>query len=260
MTIDFPGGAEGDLFSDTLRLATACDTTHVPVVAAMQFMARAELVAGEASAEPGEIIEIPISFRDAHFIARSGATSFETVLRFNASLLLPVQPTPMGSVIDGERIIPLTLPMDGSADDTLLTLRFRVALGNDMITSLTLEDSRSIGGSVALHERAGAFHLTGVCLLGGAGLVRVGDDIMLKVLPNPASSTAEITIQAVESGATRITLVDLLGRTIATAFDGPIKPGTHHFTVDLSQLAPGLYYCMLRTATESVVEQVRVAR
>jgi hypothetical protein len=260
VTINFPGGAEGDLFTDTLRLATACDTILIPVVAAVRVLASAELAAGELSAGPGEIVEIPIMLRDPRFIARSGATGFETTLRFNASMLLPIESTPMGTVVDGERVIPLTVPAIMDSNGTLLKLRFRVALGDDSVTSLKLEGSRPVGGRVTMSERAGSFHLTGICLSGDARLVGIGDAIMLKVLPNPASSTAEITFEAVESGAARITLGDLLGRTIAIAFDGEIEPGTHRFTVDLSELAPGVYYCMLRTATQQVVEQVRVGR
>lgn len=224
----------------------------------MHADASAVLDLPDISAAPGDVVEIPVRLADARFVAYSGATGFETLLRFNASLLMPIPPTPVGTIKDGERIIPLQLPSAPFDGEALLALRFRAALGNDTTTVLTLEGSRAVGGPVTMSQRAGRFTLTGVCSEGGPRLVTIGEPILLRVTSNLTGSTSAIEYRAVEAGHTRIVIADLLGREVAVLVNAEIVPGSYVVDLYTSGLGAGGYFCVLETPTQRVVARLMV--
>lgn len=61
--------------------------------------------------------------------------------------------------------------------------------------------------------------------------------------PNPTSGSTWIDLNLRQSGATRITLVDGLGRVVKTVFDGEMTAGTHTLGVDGYDLPAGIYFC-----------------
>ena len=211
--------------------------------------ASAALAATSVEARAGEELDIPILLRDGVNLEHAGATSIAATLRFNASLLYPVGTTPVGSIIDGERVIAFELPMPATGD-ILGTLRFVALLGNDSTTALVLESPIAIGGDVALTTAPAEFRLLDLCYAGGARLFNPdGQTAILKAIPTSGGLSADLEIETVERGRTHLALVDILGREVLIVADGDREEGRHHFTVDTRALPAGSYYLVLTTPT-----------
>ncbi len=117
---------------------------------------RATLRTVSASADVGATVDVPIVMSEIQGVP-SGTQVFADV-RVNASLLVPVAPTPEGVVVDGQRIIPLSLRYTG--DSVLTRLRFRTQLGTDVSTALQLgATANSDNGNVQLTLSSGRFTL-----------------------------------------------------------------------------------------------------
>ncbi len=60
--------------------------------------------------------------------------------------------------------------------------------------------------------------------------------------PNPATGTARLRLDAAQAGRVTATVVDALGRTVATVYDAEVAAGvTVEIAVDAARLAPGTY-------------------
>jgi photosystem II stability/assembly factor-like uncharacterized protein len=62
--------------------------------------------------------------------------------------------------------------------------------------------------------------------------------------PNPFPAKTTVTISPLESDPASITIVNLLGQEVAHLFDGELAAGSHSFTWDASNAAPGRYWCI----------------
>lgn len=81
------------------------------------------------------------------------------------------------------------------------------------------------------------------------------------VFPNPAADRATVRFSVAEAATVRLTLVDALGRTVATLTDGPVSGGVHTEALDTSRLAAGVYVVRLSVDGEGTATRtVTVAR
>jgi hypothetical protein len=74
--------------------------------------------------------------------------------------------------------------------------------------------------------------------------------------PNPLSQSTTIRFTSAESGAARVTVVNLLGEEVARVFEGTLSAGEHSFEWDASGAAPGMYECVVEM--NGSVQQVPV--
>ncbi len=84
--------------------------------------------------------------------------------------------------------------------------------------------------------------------------------VALAIGPNPVRTvgTLEVTLDAPRQATVR--LADVLGRTVATVWDGPLAAGTHRLGVDASGLAPGVYLAVVEAGGGRMVRLLTVAR
>lgn len=80
------------------------------------------------------------------------------------------------------------------------------------------------------------------------------------VYPNPFRSIAEVEYTLAESAPVTIYLRDALGRTVRVLENGTRAPGTHHLAIDADDLASGLYFLTIQTATGSRTRTITIAR
>jgi hypothetical protein len=66
--------------------------------------------------------------------------------------------------------------------------------------------------------------------------------------PNPFNPTTTIRFDIASSAEVRLSVVDVLGRTVAVLFDGPATPGSHDAAWNASGAASGLYFARLTSA------------
>jgi PKD repeat protein len=73
-----------------------------------------------------------------------------------------------------------------------------------------------------------------------------GADGSVVLYPNPTSGAVNLRIQLPEGGSSHITLHDLNGRLMATAFEGRLQAGTNNLSYAAETLQPGVYICRVQ--------------
>ncbi len=81
------------------------------------------------------------------------------------------------------------------------------------------------------------------------------------VYPNPASAGARIALRVDAAQTVRATVVDALGRTVATVFEGALSAGqSQTLAIETAGLAPGVYAVRVTGATFTETRRLVVAR
>jgi hypothetical protein len=237
---------------------TICGSMHSLDLAATVVTAAVTLDIPDLYAAPGEIVEVPVHIQRSIGLASSSASGLRATLSFDRRLLLPLMPTPFGSVDSTERMIPVTMSAVIPSDSVLQRFWFRAALGPDTVTDLKLTELSAIGDSVVVDGVAGRFHLL-VCREGSARTVALGSATALKeVTPNPSQGVTAIEFDLAESGHTTLTLADMVGRTVNVLVNESLLAGGHMVSFDASALPSGLYVCTLSTPTETVSQIISI--
>ncbi|MGD0592048.1 MAG: T9SS type A sorting domain-containing protein, partial [Bacteroidota bacterium] len=65
--------------------------------------------------------------------------------------------------------------------------------------------------------------------------------------PNPFNPITNIEFRIAEFGFVTLKVYDILGREVATLFEGIRQPGNYEVTIDGSKLASGVYFYKLQT-------------
>ena len=69
------------------------------------------------------------------------------------------------------------------------------------------------------------------------------------IYPNPTHNTAQVVYTLPTVSFVRLTVTDMLGRTVAVLFDGSQVEGEHTVTWDAADAAPGVYLVRMETPT-----------
>jgi hypothetical protein len=113
-------------------------------------------------------------------------------------------------------------------------------------------DDRSGSGSYPLYrvyaQRVNASGgLTGI----SSELPIPTETVLLQNYPNPFNPSTEIRFRLQRSLFVSLTVVDLLGRQVATLIQGPREAGEHALRFDATGLASGIYLCRLQAGDAS---------
>jgi hypothetical protein len=206
-------------------------------------------------AAPGDTITVPLQLYWEN-LDPTEIRPYTATLRFNKSLLMPVDTTPRG-VIDGdERVIMIDGLHKISTDDTsqtstLTSMRFLVMLGDDESTPLKIESFQWADTLIKLTRKEdGVLYILKLCREGGTRLFDGNGELALKQnRPNPANGVTEIEYSTREQGRVRLTITDLGGKVISTLVDENMEPGDYVVAFDASDLPTGVYVCRLITET-----------
>jgi hypothetical protein len=68
----------------------------------------------------------------------------------------------------------------------------------------------------------------------------------LRSYPNPFSQSTEIAFTSATAGYADVSVVNILGATVAHLFSGELDAGEHDFAWDAQGMAPGNYWCIVR--------------
>lgn len=80
------------------------------------------------------------------------------------------------------------------------------------------------------------------------------------VYPNPFNPSAQFTLEVREPQAVRISVFDLLGRSVQVIHDGPLDHGSRHFTIDGSGLPSGSYILRAVGETFTAVQRMTLLK
>lgn len=211
-----------------------------------------------AEAEVGTVLTIPLLLEQANGLPESGALRYHARIRFNGSLLKPMNGTPACSWDGDYCVIDVEGAVTPEALETgiLAELQFMAMLGNSESTPLEIESFNWLGAGeryIRTELKPGQFNLLGVCRVNGE--IRLlhagGPSARLRVWPNPASDQLNIEFISKEEGTARLTLVDALGRDVVDLAEQQVEAVTmYSLDVDISSIASGSYFLVLRTPSQ----------
>ncbi|MBK9247191.1 MAG: T9SS type A sorting domain-containing protein [Ignavibacteria bacterium] len=185
--------------------------------------------------------------------------SFEAIIRFNATVLEPIE-LPYKRVGDVG-----TITVSGTTGDSagiLGELDFIPKLGNSDMTSLEIisfvwKDSPAI----RTITKNGEVRILNVCREGDSvRLVQTVVATMLAAFPNPASDHVTVDYTLGENGATLIELIDMQGKTVTTLLSGIAKAGNFTNQLNLMFIPNGSYFVRMRTPNELFTTQITVQK
>lgn len=206
---------------------------------------------------PGDVVDVPIVLTASQNLTPRNAKEFTATLRFNRTLLLPLQH--VGVVQGNDRVVAINgTRTEGS--DTLTVIRCIVLLGDAQTTPLAIDTFAWAGGKAQATTVAGTFVLDGVCLTGDRRLIGQTGALKITVQPNPAESTAEAIITLTEDGQTRATIIDGTGRERLLLYNGHATHGALHLPIPTSVIPSGRYYLVVHTPTDVQVVEVEVRK
>lgn len=90
--------------------------------------------------------------------------------------------------------------------------------------------------------------------------VAAAEGLRLTARPNPSAGAVALDLALDAPGPVRVTVLDMLGRTVARVWDGPLGAGAHALTWDAAAVAPGVYAVRVETDRLATARMVTVAR
>ncbi len=263
VTIRFTGGEPDSSYTESYLFVDSCNNARrFTFEANVRGSNYVEIKAGDISAEPGEIVDLPIYIINPKNIDLSATSGFETTLIFDGTLLVPVDKSKTG-VLDGEtRVVELVIYRPEISSGLLTSVRCYVSLGANDSTIIRLKDSKPIDDNrYYMKEESGLFTLLGVCRQNGDRLI--GNSGILKLeqnSPNPADRTTTISFTPIEKGLCELELYNIYGRKVAVLFREFVEPKEYSVTFDAAKYPIGIYFYILRTKSQSVLKKMLIHR
>lgn len=207
----------------------------------------ARISCGTAEAAPGENVSIVVRLQTVDGAIADRAMPIHVTLRFNASMLVPIEDTPHGTLDGNDRCIRYTFPAS-TETTTTRTFQFRATLGTDTTTPLQLSDAVSDDGSVMIDLVDGRFRTTSICKALGP---RLFDPLQPSepphVWPNPVRTTGTVTVATDSCVGLRAVVLDLGGAELMDLGDPVWQGGVAAWHIPPSSLAAGMYVASIIT-------------
>lgn len=202
----------------------------------------------------GSIVSIPLQVATI----KSGNTfSNEIVkgfMKFNETILAPIQNTPKGVVINGDRIIPFEFSLKGVNE---LSYTFRVGLGNDSMTSISFENVTIENSTAEMELDNCSVLITDLCYKGGTRLVKSNSaSAIVSLNYNQSSTTVDVLFSTIEDGS-KISLITLLGTEV---FSKEVQTKESFVQIPFDNFANGIYYVVLSSPTIVISKPVVISR
>jgi len=187
---------------------------------------------------------------------------FYTDLTFNSTILEPIGLFESDIINGYERKLKLRLPYNPNRDSVLAKIDFKVAFGNDSITTLKLENTYPIGlGFLKINEESGSLKVNDLCFDNGVRLFDpIGKISLEQNSPNPASDKTTIRLEVVERGNTKLYVIDLLGNKVLDLIDRELAKGTYEIDVNTINLPNGIYTYILQTPTKYLIKSMQIIK
>ena len=68
----------------------------------------------------------------------------------------------------------------------------------------------------------------------------------ISVYPNPVTDRAVVKVNMTQGGNVQISMSNMLGQAVMNLDKGYVTAGLKQFTLDASQLTPGVYFCTVQ--------------
>ncbi|MCK5742498.1 MAG: choice-of-anchor D domain-containing protein, partial [Chlorobi bacterium] len=214
------------------------------------------------SGEPGEVVNVPIRIKNVGETGlRKSTGGLIAEMEFNSTLLDPTGFDYESEIIAGKRKIKFIIPTEFAADSVLTSVNFRVGLGNDSLSIVSLKTSPVNKSKAVLIDKTAQFTLTGICENGGSRLFNADGEIRLSEnKPNPFTDRTVIEYEIIEDGMTKLYVCDISGKVVKYVTAKYMTKGPYSVEITASDLPSGSYYLILETPTVRTSRRMQINR
>jgi len=239
--------------------------TRIPVRILPPGSGSVSLRVGEINTNIGEVFDLPIIIEDSENLVESGAEGIIGTLRFNASLMYPLDyDNNIGFVGGGFREMNISLPLSKMEDNILGTLKFKALWGDDSTTSIELLTPYAYGRNLValnIETEPGNLRVLDLCDIGGLRLFYV--DGVLRLFAHISNViTGEITVnfELIEDGDTKLSFFNLVGEEVIVVFDEFKSKGKYSLRINGGNLPAGVYFYRLTTPSHITTKKILINR
>lgn len=210
----------------------------------------------------GERIEVPLILQQSHHLLQNGAETFEAHIKFNGTVIEPVNED-ADYYFEGDSCI---MTVTGRLTDTLGILKnipFRIKLGNAEKTEIRLISFKwNETNDINIVIKHGRLEILNICREGGKlRLVKSGVQAsLMNTYPNPAQDQVNIEFSLNEKGMTSLYLVDNYGKKLKDLYRANAAPGEHQFEAELDNVPSGAYFLVLLTPNEIYAKRLIIKK
>lgn len=200
-------------------------------------------------AKPGDYIEIPLKVLNAasNNLLECGLSEYEAKICFNRTVLVPVQGTPFGEIIEPDRIITVSGRRNFS-DSLLMNLRFRAVLGDTDFVKVRLDTFawKECPGEIIMLDSA--VQIVNLCYEGGTRLFdsQSTNNYLRNNYPNPVVENTNIEFGILAKSDAEILITDMSGREVKKYSYTGIEPGNYVLNLRAIDFPTGNYIYTLK--------------
>ncbi|NOY06245.1 MAG: choice-of-anchor D domain-containing protein [Chlorobi bacterium] len=268
-------------YFDTLRVSgTPCDLLETYPIQGQGFRCQGSLklalgsgtmVLDTLSGDMGSAVAMDIIAVDDFGPDNISEITFR--LRYNPTVLIPLDVAPgadlPGATVTGTILQPglwfiriqTSQPFPGGATH-LARIRFTAVLGNEVTSTVSVEpDTMQALCNNTFTTQGLLFGLTGYCPW------RVGEELVLRFTtsldqnaPNPFNPETQINFNLENDGHVKLSVLDLLGRTVAVLVDNYEQKGKHSVIFHATDVPSGLYFAVLETDGIRLIRKMILSR
>lgn len=211
------------------------------------------------SANVGEKIKIPIKISQRKNQIECGISNYIAKIRFNTSMLTPVDKTDYNSKYENDYQI---IELKGNTfNETLNELEFVVTLGNSVCTDISIDYFDWNCPNTKVTTSNGKFCISGLCEQGGPRLFDGSTRFFLNQnYPNPSADETEIEYGIIEECATRLEFYNILGERQKVLENLETKPGIYKIKIKTNDFPPGVYIYSLTTPNLRISKMMEIIR
>ncbi len=215
----------------------------------------------DLEARAGETINLPIILVDTLNLHKLVSDGMAAKIEFNSYVMLPTNELAEIHLNQGH-ITFNEFDVNKNIGDTLAMMPFSIMLGDKEVSPILFSEITAKDKMLLINTKPGSLKLIDLCEEGGKRFFNPDGIVGISNLsPNPAENRIQIDFSVIEAGYTEITLVNMLGKTVATFFAEDISDFQDRQIIqDISEIGSGQYILQFKTPTYVERRKVMVVR
>lgn len=259
--LSFIGGEINTNYSGTITINDDCEIEYpINLTANVGGSDYISIRPESITATTGSNVDLTISFVNTSGIDLPVNDTISTKLVLSASIMAPVDKKYYGTIINGERIIELKIPL--SDKSTLYKIPMVVTLGDTSYSEIRLEESTHLENGFYIEDmEKGTLIVTNIVKIPNDRYITDnGRAYMSETVPSPVEGSGKIGYRVIESTNVSITVYDLLGNKVLVLVNKYHKPGEYSVDINPQFLSSGNYLYKLETPSMEIIKKMTIIR